>query len=350
MGTYDTFIPIASHMGAPTLWERLSELGRRVIVMNVPVTFPPREVNGILISGFLSPSLNRATYPASLGQQLATMGYRLDMDPRGARDSKDGLLEDFRVTLGKRVEAMLHLMDNEPWDFLQCHIMETDRLHHFLWQDMAEGSPEYAERFYECYEQIDDALGEVIQRVDERTGLIVLSDHGFCTLKWEVQVNHWLAESGWLSFDRTPPESLADISSGARAFSLIPGRVYINLQGREPRGSVGPAAYDTTREELAGALMELRDPETGAPVIDRVLQREEIYEGPYFEEAADLILVPHRGYDLKARLQSAELVNKEALVGMHTYDDAFFYINDPSFHHHVESIQDVFPIVMDRLA
>ena len=350
IGTYQTFIPTASHMRAPTLWEKLSEIGRRVTVMNVPVTFPPRTVNGILVSGFLSPSLDKAASPSSVSQELASMGYRLDIDPWAARESKENLLEDFRLTLAKRAEAMLHFMDHEPWDFFQCHIMETDRLHHFLWEYMADGDRTYAPAFYKCYAQIDEVLGQVTQRLDDRTTLVVLSDHGFCTLKWEVQINHWLTENGWLSFDKTPPQSLADISSSARAFSLIPGRLYINLQGREPRGNVAPADYEATRDELAAAAMEMCDPQTGASMIEEVLRREDIYEGPHLEEAADLILVPRRGYDLKARLQSKAFVSKDALVGMHTYDDAFFYVNDSSFSQHVESVQDVFPVIMECLA
>jgi len=350
LGSYQTFIPTASHRRAPTLWEKLSEVGRRVIVMNVPVTFPPRPVNGILISGFLSPSLEKATYPPSISRKLAAMGYRLDVDPWSARESKEKLPEDFRLTLAGRTEAMFHFMDSEPWDFFRCHVMETDRLHHFPWEDMTNGDPKYAPAFYDCYTQIDEVLGQVARRLDDRTTLIVLSDHGFCTLKWEVQVNYWLIEKGWLSFEKTPPQSLADISPHARAFSLIPGRLYINLQGREPKGSVARRDYERVHEELAAAAVEMRDPETGAPMIEKVLRREDTYEGPHLEEAADLILVPHRGYDLKARLHSDTFVSKGALVGMHTYDDAFLFLNDPSFSKYVDSVQDLFPVIMERLA
>ena len=150
LGTYETFIPTASHRQAPSLWERLSQVGKRVVVMNVPVTFPPTPVNGILVSGFLSPSLEKGTYPRSLSQQLTAMGYRLDMDVGGGHQSKEHLLQDFRLTFAKRTEAMLGFMDEEPWDFLQCHIMETDRLHHFLWEDMANHHPRYAPAFDEC--------------------------------------------------------------------------------------------------------------------------------------------------------------------------------------------------------
>lgn len=350
LGSYETFIPTASHMRAPALWEKLSDIGKRVVVMNVPVTFPPKVVKGILISGFLSPSLDRATYPASVSRELKAMGYRLDIDPWKEGESKEKLLEDLRLTLARRAEAMIHLMDNEPWDFFQCHIMETDRLHHFLWEDMITSDPKYSLAFYDCYAQIDEVLGQMAQRLDDRTTLIVLSDHGFCTLKWEVQVNYWLTERGWLHFEKTPPQSLADISPQARAFSLIPGRLYINLQGREPKGSVAPADYGRVREELATAAMEISDPDSGEPMIEKVLCREDIYEGPHLEEAADLILVPHRGYDLKARLHSESFVSKGALVGMHTYDDAFFYLNDPSFSQDIDSLQDVLPAIMEILA
>jgi predicted AlkP superfamily phosphohydrolase/phosphomutase len=349
LGSYETFIPTASHMRAPTIWEKLSALGKRVIVMNVPVTYPPKKVNGILVSGFLSPSVDKATYPPSLGQELKAMGYRLDMDPWVARESKDKLLEDFRLTLAKRVEVMFDLMDNEPWDFFQCHIMETDRLHHFLWEAMMDNDPDYSGRFCDCYAQIDEALGQLTQRLDDRTTLVVLSDHGFCTLKCEVQVNTWLAQRGWLRFRNSPPEKLADISSQARAFSLVPGRLYLNLVGREPRGCVAQVDYERVREELAAEVTEMRDPDSGAPMIEKVLRREEVYDGPYLEGAADLILVPHRGYDLKARLYTESLISKDALVGMHTFDDAFFFHSDSGVSRGVDTIEDVFPLVTESL-
>jgi predicted AlkP superfamily phosphohydrolase/phosphomutase len=214
---------------------------------------------------------------------------------------------------------------------------------------MITGDPKYSLDFYDCYAQIDEVVGQVVQRLDDRTALVVLSDHGFCALRWEVQVNYWLSERGWLQFEKMPPQSLADISPQAKAYSLIPGRLYINLQGREPKGGIAPADYAGVRDELATAVMEMRDPDSGVVMIERVLRREDIYEGPYLEEAADLILVPHRGYDLKGRLHSEAFVSKGALVGMHTYDDAFFYLSDSSFRQHVDSVQDVFPVIMELL-
>ena len=108
--------------------------------------------------------------------------------------------------------------------------------------------------------------------------------------------------------------------------------------------------HTETITATATAMMDMSDPETGAPMIEKVLRREEVYAGPHLEEAADLIVVPHRGYDLKARLHSETFVSKDALVGMHTFDDAFFHVSDSSFSQCVESIEDVFPAIMGMYA
>jgi predicted AlkP superfamily phosphohydrolase/phosphomutase len=330
-GTYDTTIPSSRQMTATTLWEMLSQAGRRVIVINVPVTYPPREVNGILIGGFLSPRLERAVYPPDKAKLIQSLGYRIDTDAWLARESKDKLFGDVTDCLERRQRTLLHLMDHEPWDFCQCHIMETDRLYHFAWEQYETNDPVHAPRFLEVIHRIDDLLGAVLERV-ERAGaeLMVLSDHGFCTLKYEVHVNTWLARKGWLALPDLRPERirLSDVGPGCTVYSLDPGRVYLNLEGREPGGTVPQAEYEAWRDRVAAAaLADLRDPETGEPMLERVLRREEIYHGPALERAADLILVPRDGYDLKGAFGRDELTFKgEALVGMHTYGDAMIAV------------------------
>jgi predicted AlkP superfamily phosphohydrolase/phosphomutase len=353
-GSYDTTIPSSRQMTAPTLWEMLSEAGKRVIVINVPVTYPPREVNGILIGGFLSPRLERAVYPPHMAEQIQALGYRIDTDAWLARESKDKLFADVTDCLVRRERTLLHLMDNEPWDFLQCHIMETDRLYHFSWEQYATGDPAYAPRFYEVIHRIDDLLGRVLERV-ERSGaeLVVLSDHGFTTLKYEVYVNTWLARKGWLTLPDPRPEriQLADVGPRCSVYSLDPGRVYLNLQGREPDGTVPQAEYEDWRERVAEAAMaDLRDPETGEPMLEQVLRREEIYHGPRLERAADLILVPRDGYDLKGAFGRAALTFKgDALVGMHTYDDAMIAIRGCSIERHGFGIIDATATVLELM-
>jgi predicted AlkP superfamily phosphohydrolase/phosphomutase len=158
---------------------------------------------------------------------------------------------------------------------------------------------------------------------------ILLSDHGFCSIKQEVYVNQWLQDKGWLKFTSAKPSSLKEMHPDTTAYSLIPGRIFLNVRGREFCGSLEPGkAYEETRRQLAQALMEMKDPATGEPVLSSVVMREEIYHGPYFDQAADLVAVPRDGYDLKGDIGQTSLTGRSALTGMHTYDDAFFYLKN----------------------
>jgi len=345
--SYDTYIPNSNVMRSETLWEILSRHGKRVVVMNVPVTYPPRRVNGILVAGFLSPRLEKATYPASVGEQLKSMGYRLDVDPWQARENKDKFLEDLYYTLDKRQEAMFHFMETEEWDFFMLQIMETDRLHHFLWEHWEKGDEKYAPAFLKLYHKIDGLLGRLYERLTEDTTLVVLSDHGFCTMKNEVFINRWLQDNGWLNFTKDPPDSLRDIHPDSKAYSMDPGRIFVNLRGREPQGSVDAGReYEALRKELTDALSELREPESGEPMIERVYKREEIYSGECYPQAPDLVAMPCRGYDLKGSIKKAVLTEKGVINGAHTYDDAMIYIQGQDIKKQEVAIVDVMPTIL----
>ena len=329
IGSLKPFIPTARNMQARTLWEILSQAGKRVIVMNVPVTYPPRPVNGLLVSGFLAPRLEKATYPPELSRELAEMSYILDVDPWQARADKRGLLVEVNKALAARERALFHYMDRDDWDYAHLHVMETDRLHHFRWEEMESGHPEFAPRFFDFYNHLDAFIGRVRDRLDGHTTLMLMSDHGFCTLRKEVYVNKWLADMGWLKFAIDEPKGLPDIHPDTQAFSLDPGRIYVNLRGREPNGAVAPGeAYERLCDEIIAAALSLCDPDTGEPMIERAMRSRDTYRGPLLDRAADIILHPHRGYDLKGPIHRETLTHKGAeLVGMHTYDDAALYVS-----------------------
>ncbi|UCD70663.1 MAG: alkaline phosphatase family protein [Syntrophobacterales bacterium] len=325
----DVFIPTSRDMAGKSLWEILSQAGKRVVVINVPLTFPPREVNGILISGFLCTNIEKIAHPKEFGGVLKEMGYRIDVDAWQARKSLDKFLEDLHLTLEKRIEAMFHFLEREKWDFFQLHIMETDRINHFLWGLWEEGDAQYGPEFIKYYQKIDAILGRISAGLDGDTRLIVLSDHGFCGLKKEVFLNYWLQREGWLKFREETPKSVKDIHQESKAYSLIPGRIYVNLTERESSGSVSfPDEYDRIRDEVQGALLGMKDPDSGERIIEKVIKREELYHGPHYNDGPDLVAIPHNGYDLKGNLDKKELTYKGPLVGMHTYDDAFLYIKD----------------------
>jgi predicted AlkP superfamily phosphohydrolase/phosphomutase len=346
---WDTYIPSSQNMRAETLWEMLSRAGLRVVVINVPTTYPPRPVNGVLISGFEATSLERAVYPKNLAPKLREMGYRIDIDPWAARKSRAHLLDDLRETLDRRKRAVLYFLETEKWDFFMAHIMGTDRLHHFLWTEWEEQHPEYAPRFVEYYEQVDAFVGEVVGSLPRDTEVVLLSDHGFTCLRHDVFLNQWLAEAGFLTYKRNGASTLADLDPSTRAYSLLPGRIYVNLRGREKNGTVEPGRdYERVRREISEGLLNLRSPE-GEPIVQSVFRREEVYSGSAYENAPDLIALPHDGFELKGNLAAPALLAPGDLSGMHTLGNAFVYVRGHTLRNGEISILDVMPTVLDML-
>jgi len=345
--TLKTYIPVARHLKAPALWEVLGQAGKRSVVMNVPVTFPPKPIDGVLISGFLSPKLEKAVHPPSLLPTLQELGYRIDSNPWLARESREKAMPDILDTLEKRIRTMLYLMDHEAWDYFQCVIMETDRLHHFFFQQMEEEDPVWAPAFFDLYRRVDQAIGEVAKRLGDNDTLMLMSDHGFCTIKREVFYNHWLADAGYLTYAETPAKKIEQMAPDSLAYSLDPGRIFINLQGRERDGRVAPGAeYERVRDEIIAAAQELVVPDTGEKPVLRAYRREELYEGPYLDRAADIILAPVDGYDPKGAFYKETLTHKDTMmVGMHTYDDAFLFATGLDLPEQV-NIMDVMPSVL----
>ena len=350
-GSLKTFIPTSRNMRTPALWEILSTVGKRVFAMNVPVTYPSRQVNGIVVGCFLSPSVEKAAPNAEVAQALKRLNYCVDADPGRARQDKDSFLPHLDEVFERRIETMRYFWRQEPWDFFMAHIMETDRLHHFFWEEMEQGHAKYRPAFLDFYKRVDHVLGEVRSWLDEDTTLIVLSDHGFCSIKQEVFVNTWLHDAGYLQYARTPPEGLQGMAPSSAAYSLDPGRIFLNVKGREPEGRIAMGdEYERVRREIAEAAMGMVDPATGEPMVERVYTREELYHGPYTSAAPDLVLAMRDGYDPKGPLGKPNLTFKgTALVGMHTTPDALLYMRGVRESVRRPYIADVAPTILNLL-
>jgi len=186
--------------------------------MNVPVTYPPKKINGIMICGFLGADITKGTYPKEIGNQLLNDGYIIDVDTVKARDDLHGFMKELTQAYRKRIEAVLKYYKQERWDFFMAHIMETDRLHHFLWEYMENGDPYWTEQFYNIYRKIDELIGVLLDLIPQDSEFVVLSDHGFTTLKKEVYINKWLFDNNYLKYNSSkPPASLHDIHANSRA-------------------------------------------------------------------------------------------------------------------------------------
>lgn len=346
-GTYSIFIPNSSNMKAITLWEILSQEKRSVLVMNVPVTFPPRKVNGYLVSCFLAPRLEGATYPEDLAQRLKQWNYEIDIDPWRARENLDNLCPDLIRVLRARTSAFIKLLKEQKWDFAQLHIMETDRLYHFLWKYMEEGHPKYQADFMAVMKQIDNSVGEICEAAGKDFTKVVLSDHGFCSVKKEIYLNRFLETRGYLEYKRDNPKSLEDIDpSKTKVFCLDPGRFYINLRGREAEGCVEKREYQSLREDIRDQLVELKL-EDGTRVIRDVFFREDIYRGALIDLAPDIVINPVDGYDPKGAFGKSTMTGTSPVVGMHTYDNAMLFVEGKSLRE--GSIVDVMPTLLDLM-
>jgi predicted AlkP superfamily phosphohydrolase/phosphomutase len=189
-----------------------------------------------------------------------------------------------------------------------CVFDGTDRMQHMFWRYHDPDHParpavipaEHANAIEDLYRRMDDLVGRTMARCGDDTLLMVLSDHGFNTFRRGIDLNRWLEEKGYLVVEdgRRREANLAGVDwSRTRAFALGLTGIFLNVRGKYAQGIVEPGdKADLLREEIAGRLAGLVDPQTGARAIRRVYQAVKAYRGPYKEQAPDLIVGYERGY------------------------------------------------------
>lgn len=325
-GSYRITFPNYSSLQAPCFWEQNAD--QRSVIINVPSTFPAKEINGVLISGFVALDLKRSVYPPSLLPQLNELDYRVDVDIERIKESTDFFLKDLDRTLKARIAAYRYLWDHEDWDNFMFVFTCTDRLMHFLWNAYEDPEHIYHSNFIDHYRQIDRVIGEIAGRLQDNDTMILLSDHGFERLENEVYVNFALKKAGMLSFETEQPSGLKDIDSSAIAFALDPGRIYVHLKDRFPKGKIERSERDMIVQELINIFNSIEC--TGQKIIKHCYRKEEIYSGPLMQQAPDLVLVANRGFNLKGSLNPVNLCEKSAFTGMHNQHDAFLLVRGRS--------------------
>jgi predicted AlkP superfamily phosphohydrolase/phosphomutase len=340
-------IPAGQH-GQKTIWKLVSDQGGKVVVLDVPFTYPPEEVNGAIITGYGTPEVAgvQFTSPPGLRQELVEkcgsceLGY-----PVGIKYS---VQEDFFKLWDEVIESRrcisTYLMDKVDWDFYMIVYGITDNLSHATWPYLEpqhpayheENSAKYRQKLFDYYERIDQEMGQLLARCDERTTVIVMSDHGFGSTPTPKYLTKLLLDAGLLRYKSNPvSNTLMRIAlnayykvpflsrftrslSGQRRMGLkkaltktaifptqkmidwektkaFPGgyglQVYINTKGKYPQGTVAPGAeYEALQEQIAEKLLAFRDPINGQPIIKAVYKAQDIYSGPQFESAPDLIV------------------------------------------------------------
>lgn len=337
--SYDVDLTNGSLLRAKTLWRFLSERGRKVGVVNVPMTFPPEEVNGFLISGFDTPYGNTEyTYPRELYETLQKRFGRYTFFPVIAGVSLRQMVENFQETIDLREKIMHFLLEEYALDFFVLVFNATDSTQHLCLQSYSDNGRNSAQlrALLSIYKRLDTFLADLLGNLPADTTLLIMSDHGAGPLKGYINLDHWLAAQGWLRYAEDNPETAAKqrrarlLGKGVKlAKSVVPGvikrrlrqasglrarieaattpprldwahtqahtctsqGIYINLRGRQPQGMVEPGTeYETLRGRITEALLELRDPHDGEPVVAQVYKKEDFFSGPYLDLAPDLYI------------------------------------------------------------
>src|SRR5579862_4796506 len=183
-----------------TVWDYLSRSGLRSMVLNIPTTYPARDLVGVLISGFVAIDLKRATFPSSLVPYLEEVGYKLDVDTTTFKQGIDAFVDELWDALAKREKVLWRLLTEEAWSLYIGVITETDRLHHYLWAAIEDKDHKYHSFFKDYYRKVDEFIGRVFEKVASDSLFMIMSDHGFCEIQQEVHLNRWLEEEGYLQF------------------------------------------------------------------------------------------------------------------------------------------------------
>ena len=276
----------------PRVWDLLSQAGRPVVVLGVPQTYPVSEVNGVMVSCFLTPDTERSqfTFPPELKPEIEGLVGRYIVDVENFRSEEKGrLLEQIEEMTDKRFRVAEHLLETRPWDLFFMVEMGTDRIHHAFWRffdhehRLYEPGNPYEQAVLDYYKALDEKMGRLLRFADEDTAVLVVSDHGAKRMDGGICINEWLRREGYLVLKEEPPEPQPlkpEMIDWERTTAWGEGgyycRLFLNVAGREPQGLVPAEDYERVRAELKEKLEALGDPD-GNPIGTVAHRPEDLY-------------------------------------------------------------------------
>jgi predicted AlkP superfamily phosphohydrolase/phosphomutase len=260
------------------VWDQLAREGKKSILVGVPPSYPPRKVNGISIGCFMTPDTVNGTYtnPPEVKEEVEKLVGEYPVDVKGFRtDQKEWLKDQVYAMTRKHFQVIRHMMQNHDWDLLQFVEIGLDRIHHGFWQYHDPGHIFYEPgNAYEgvvrdYYRYLDEEIGSILELLTDDTLVMLVSDHGAKKLDGGFCINEWLIQEGLLSLNQYPEKLTSfpglDVNWGeTRAWSEggYYARVFLNVKGREPEGTIEKADYELVRTDLKERLEAIR-PTTG---------------------------------------------------------------------------------------
>ncbi len=365
-GTYKPALTTSKSIQTKTLWRILSDNGIKVGIIDVPINYPPPEVNGFIVSGWERPNNKKVfTYPPELGNKLIEKlgDYPICLRTFDRQGTKDIDFLNSLIDITKKVgDAALWLLETEPTDFFMVHFQTTDIIQHSFWHQIAtfdfNSTNLSLKKIWEFYSVLDKYLGELIKKVSSEGTFLLVSDHGFGPVKRRLAMNVWLMENGYLKLKqdietqiRTTVKTTAikmvnkvDVLARlktrikqkseegleqrvivpraaydpiaykeTRAFSgigTVYGTIQLNLIGREAEGVVPAQEAENLKNEIIQKLINVKDPISGEQFIKAVYRKEEIFNGPAINKIPDLIVIPHSGFYLFSGTGEKELFHE----------------------------------------
>jgi predicted AlkP superfamily phosphohydrolase/phosphomutase len=277
----------------PTVWDLLGDQGLQSLLIGVPPGYPIRPLEGWRVSCFLTPpSADTWTHPGELRteieEELDDEPYIFDI-PNFREQGEDVVLERVFQMTERRFRVARRLVRTKPWDYFMLVEMGPDRLHHVFWQHVDPTHPKYVagnpfeSAFRDYYRALDKEVAGLLEALPEDAVVILMSDHGARRMDGGVCFNEWLHREGYLSFTEAPtvptPIGKAPIDwskTVAWGDGGYYGRLFLNVKGREPQGTVEPADYEPVRDELIQALEAMPGP-NGHPLGTKVYKPQDVY-------------------------------------------------------------------------
>ncbi len=356
----------ATDVCAPRIWDYIEPLGGRSVVVNVPVTYPAREVSGVMVAGIPPWFVDeRSAYPTQLYERLRQSGYEIDAPMgRSLEGRPDALVRRLIRTEEKRVNLFLDLLKEYEWSFGMVVITALDRMQHKL---LGKG-PRADEAVRRGYHEADRLVGRILSSLPEDVSFLVVSDHGFNARPVAFYPNTWLSQQGLLrvaSPGRTHLSRVAhDLLDGR--FSWLPTRLTKRYQGAKTSVRVidsidaldsrayvpGTDGIVVVKSEedvgpVATGLSALRDHD-GREVC-KVYRKDQVYSGARLGSAPELLIVPRGDVNIKTSPTAKRVVSTSDGHGANHGPNGVFFACGENVKKSQESdlrLEDVAPIAL----
>jgi len=370
--------PRVAHSGsirATTMWRFLGDLGHRVGVFHVPMTYPAVPVNGFMVAGGLAAGWTDPEMPNYGSDATVTELVKRVAGERYPVDTVVDYENDWRtaetVTRVQRIQELRRrvlsaLLERDDPTVLFAVFEGPDRLFHVFYQYLVDGTDWYRaphadeirDRAFAYFAELDRAIADVVEWAGDDGHVVVVSDHGAGPLEKTVNLNLLLQHWGYLRLPNVSRLTRIGAVAGAgqqlarrivprswlhRAKQSVQRRivwdetvafashipeqgVHVNERGSMPFGCVQRDDVERVASEIAERLSELRDPEDGLPVVDRVIRRDEVIAGPYADRAPNLFpMLRDQRYELSDTLAASAVFtdNRDRPWGYHHVDGVF---------------------------